>query len=105
METLETCALCERELGMPYDEHHLVPKSKGGNETVKLHRICHSKIHSVFTHTELKQKYDQINKLKKHPEIKKFISWVLTKPPTFYKRTRSKRKFRNKKTKLFLKFK
>ena len=77
---------------MPYDEHHVVPKSKGGSDTVYLHRICHSKIHSVFTLTELKNHYNEFEKIKKHPEIQKFIKWVSTKPPSFYKRTRSAKK-------------
>ena len=86
------CYLCGRELAMPYDEHHIVPKSKGGSETVYLHRICHSKIHSVFTLTELKNHYNELEKIKEHPEIQKFINWVSGKPPYFYKRTRSAKK-------------
>ncbi len=89
MESMDICVLCGRELGMPYDEHHIVPKSKGGRETVTLHRICHSKIHSVFSLTELRNHYNNINSIKKHEEIKKFIKWVSGKPATFYKRTRS----------------
>ena len=77
---------------MPFDEHHVIPKSKGGSETVYLHRICHSKIHSVFTLTELRNYYKEIDKVKEHPEIQKFIKWVSGKPPSFYKRTKSRRK-------------
>ena len=86
------CQLCERPLAEPFDEHHVVPKSKGGNETILLHRICHSKIHSVFHLTELKNHYNNIQEIKEHPEIKKFIKWVARKPPTFYKRTKSLKK-------------
>ena len=92
MDETSTCHLCGRELGMPYDEHHLVPKSKGGRETLTLHRICHSKIHSVFSLTELRNHYSDINRIKEHDEIKKFIKWISGKPPTFYKRTRTFRK-------------
>ena len=92
METMDICVLCERKLGMPYDEHHIVPKSKGGRETVTLHRICHSKIHSVFSLAELRNHYKDINSIKNHDEIKKFIKWISGKPPTFYKRTRTIRK-------------
>ena len=86
------CELCGRELEMPFDEHHVVPKSKGGSETVLLHRICHSKIHSVFTLTELRNHYFEFDKIKEHPEIQKFIIWINKKPPSFYKRTRSLKK-------------
>ena len=86
------CELCGRELEMPFDEHHVVPKSKGGEETVPLHRICHSKIHSVFTLTELRDYYNDIDKIRTHPEIEKFIKWVSKRPPSFYKRTFSRKK-------------
>ena len=92
MDQISICELCGRELGMPFDEHHVVPKSKGGSETVTLHRICHSKIHSVFSLTELRNHYNDIDSIKKHEEIKKFIKWVSNKPSTFYKRTRSFKK-------------
>ncbi len=89
MESIDICVLCGRELEMPFDEHHVVPKSKGGHETVTLHRICHSKIHSVFSLTELRNQYNDINSIKNHEEIKKFIKWISKKPATFYKRTRT----------------
>ncbi len=89
MDTTNICNLCERELAMPYDEHHVVPRSKGGRKTVTLHRICHSKIHSVFTLTELRSHYKDISEIKTHKEIKKFIKWVSKKPANFYKRTRT----------------
>jgi len=92
MDPIGICELCGRKLGMPFDEHHIVPKSKGGNKTVTLHRICHSKIHSVFSLTELRNPYNDIDSIKKHEEIKKFIDWVSNKPATFYKRTRTFKK-------------
>ena len=87
----ELCPICEREIGEPCDEHHLLPKSKGGRETIRLHKICHSKIHSVFNRNQLSRDYNSIEKIRKHPEIEKFITWVSNKPPTFYKRTKKKR--------------
>jgi 5-methylcytosine-specific restriction endonuclease McrA len=82
------CALCGRELAEPYDEHHIVPKSRGGREKVELHRICHSKIHSVFNNRELQRYYNTIERLRKHPDIKKFVNWLAAKPPGFYKKNR-----------------
>lgn len=82
------CALCGRELAMPYDEHHIVPKSRGGRDTVLLHRICHSKIHNVFNNKELQHEYNTIDKLREHAEIQKFINWLKRKPPGFYKKTK-----------------
>jgi len=95
------CPLCDREITKDSyaDDHHLIPKSLGGKETVLLHRICHSKIHSVFTERELKNNYSTIEKLLSHDEIKKFVKWVSKKDPSFHVKTKSsknhkKRKFR-----------
>lgn len=83
--TKELCPLCDRELGEDnIDRHHLVPKSKKGKEQFKIHRICHVKIHSVFTETELAQSYHTWESLKQHEEISKFIKWVSKKPIEFY---------------------
>ncbi len=86
--TEKVCPLCEREIAKPFDKHHLIPKSKGGKDTVFIHRICHSKIHSVLTRSQLAKGYYEIGKLKEHPEITKFVNWISSKPPSFYSRTR-----------------
>lgn len=83
------CPLCQRELiekTSSVDKHHLVPKSLGGKEMVLIHRICHQKIHSLFTERELKNTYNTIEKLLSHEEIQKFIKWVSKKAPDFYDR-------------------
>ena len=87
----EFCLLCGRFLTEPYDKHHIIPKSRGGNVTVLLHRICHSKIHSVLSEKELETNFNSIEKLKDHLEIKKFIKWISGKPPGFYKKTSKKK--------------
>lgn len=63
-----------------------MPISKGGahTPTVLLHKICHNKIHSVITEAELLRYYNTIPRLKQHPEIDKFITWIANKPPDFY---------------------
>ena len=88
----DKCPLCHRILGdlEGTSKHHLIPKSKGGKhtDTVVLHRVCHRKIHSVFTERELKQAYSTIELLLEHEEIAKFVKWVRKKPPEFYERSR-----------------
>lgn len=80
------CALCLRELAEPYNKHHLVPLSKGGKNTptILLHKICHDKIHAVFTETELKRYYHTMDRLMEHEAIRKFIKWVQPKEPHYY---------------------
>ena len=77
------------------DEHHLVPKSKGGKLTVVLHRMCHRQLHALFTETQLAEKYRTIEALRADKDVSEFVQWVQTKPDEFYERTRtSKRKRR-----------
>lgn len=83
----DKCPLCGRFL--PKSErsaHHLKTKLKAGvnSETVDLHRICHSKIHSLFTESEIFYNYDTIEKLKANVDIQNFIKWVSKKEPNFY---------------------
>ena len=83
------CPICDRVIpDSQKDAHHLIPKSKGGKTTEYLHRICHKQIHALFTETELAQQYHHAQALKEHPEMKKFIQWVSSKPDAFYEKTR-----------------
>ena len=81
---MEKCPICNRELGAVIDEHHLIPKTFGGKEKVTLHKICHRKIHSVFTERELEKWYNTIEHLLRHDEIAKFAKWVTKKDIDYY---------------------
>ncbi|MDQ3843765.1 MAG: HNH endonuclease [Bacteroidota bacterium] len=83
------CALCGRELADPCNRHHLVPLSKGGrgSTTILLHKICHDKIHAVFTEMELKRYYHTIERLQQHGAIANFMRWIRNKEPSFYDRS------------------
>ena len=81
------CPICNRELPLKssaVDKHHLIPKSCGGTETILIHRVCHQKLHSLFTEKELAKKYYTIELIKAHEEIKKFNKWLSKKPSDFY---------------------
>lgn len=88
------CALCGRPIPPAQrDAHHLVPKSRGGVETVWLHRICHRQVHALFTETELARRYASAEALRMHPSMARFLVWVGDKPPDFnppIRRSRSK---------------
>lgn len=95
-DTPDICPICEREIAEPANKHHLIPVSKGGKNTttVLLHKICHDKIHAVFTENELKRQYNTVESLQVHEEIANFIKWVRKKEPEFYDKsvkTRSRR--------------
>lgn len=83
------CPLCSRPLGEAHvDEHHLVPKSEGGRAKFPIHRVCHTKIHSLFTEPELASAYFTWEALKSHPEMESFIRWVARKPSHYIARNR-----------------
>lgn len=82
LETQElVCPLCMRPIPKSQrDAHHLVPKSRGGVDTVTLHRLCHRQIHALLTENQLARNYSSIEALRSHHEIAKFIEWIANKP-------------------------
>ena len=73
-----------------------MPKLKGGTHgpVAILHRACHSKLHGVFTESELARDYHSIDRLLGHPEIAKFVRWIQRRPIDFDDGTRSLRRTR-----------
>ncbi len=92
-----TCPICERDMikDLFVDKHHFLPKCRGGKESEYVHKICHNKIHSIWTEKELEAEFHDPEKVKAHPEMQKFIKWVKKKEPDFYDKneqhTRKKR--------------
>lgn len=80
---MDLCPICGRELGEHADEHHLIPKLKKGKETVRLHVICHRKIHSLFSESELANYYNTIERLMENEDMRNFAKWVAKKPIDF----------------------
>lgn len=85
------CPLCGRPLlaDASTDLHHPIPRSHGGRQVVPMHRVCHQKIHSVFSEAELATTYHDWDALRTHPVIASFIRWIARKPPGFYDRSRT----------------
>ena len=94
---IAVCTLCDRPIPPALrDAHHLIPKSRGGVNTVFLHRACHKKVHALLTETELARNYATPQALRAHPEMARFIEWVQDKPNDFNpptRRSRSKGQF------------
>ena len=84
-EIVGQCPLCKRDLikGPTINEHHLIPKAENGSETVTLHVVCHSKIHSIWHENDLKDYYHTIERLLSDERIQKFVKWVAKKDPEF----------------------
>lgn len=91
------CPLCERDIPEDQqDNHHLVPKSKGGKMTVCLHRVCHSQIHATFTDAQLAKKFSTIEAILEDPAIQKFVAWIKSKPAGFSDQAKDPRQNRGR---------
>ncbi len=90
----ERCPLCGRPLPEdgPVDRHHVIPKSRGGRVTVRMHRICHRKLHSLFSEAELARIGGDFAALARDPDIARFLRWIRNKPPHFHARTEPARR-------------
>lgn len=94
------CPLCSRPLGnINVDEHHLVPKTFKGKDTITLHRICHQKIHATFSERELLNYYNTIDRIKESDQIQTFIKWISKKPIEFYDSNKDSNERRGKRRK------
>ncbi len=83
---VEHCLLCSRVLieGPSINLHHLIPRCFGGRVSIRMHRICHNKIHTVFSEKEMAQYYHTAERLREHEDIRTFIAWVRKKDPEFF---------------------
>lgn len=88
---LGPCPICGRPMiaGASVDRHHWVPRSRGGQDQAYLHRICHRKIHSLWTEKELRDELNTPELICAHPDMQGFIAWVRKRPPEFYDGTRT----------------
>jgi hypothetical protein len=78
--SIEPCPLCERPNLSPSD-HHLVPKSRGGKETLAICRDCHRAVHALFTNKELEKQYHTVESLLEHVELRKMLAFIARQDP------------------------
>lgn len=94
----ETCPICNRELGNVWDKHHLVPKTFKGDITINIHKMCHNKIHSVFTERELSAYYHTVERIMENEHMQTFVKWISKKPPNFYTKTKDTSRRKSKRS-------
>jgi len=76
------CPLCRRDVEYSND-HHFVPRAKGGKEKTTICIPCHNTIHDLFTNNELSNVYNTPAALKDQPRFQKYLKWIRNKPPEF----------------------
>jgi hypothetical protein len=88
----DACWLCARPLARRVEWHHLLPKSRGGRETVPVHPICHRAIHANLSNAELARDGASVDVLRAQPGVAQFLRWIAGKPPDFHARTAMRRR-------------
>lgn len=78
--------------GPSVDRHHFLPRAEGGRVATPVHRICHRKLHALWTERELAQLYQTPDAIRAHPDIQLFVRWLHGKPPEFWAPTRAPRR-------------
>lgn len=69
------CPLCDRAVD-GLTRHHLEPKRRKESDVVEICEPCHDQIHAVFTHHELRQRYDSLEALRESDAIQRFVAWL-----------------------------
>lgn len=79
--------MCKRDLikGPSVNEHHFIPKSKGGKaeDKILIHRSCHDFLHKRFTENELARVYNTPEKCLEDEDVIKYMKWIQKKDPEF----------------------
>lgn len=92
LDIIGVCSICDRGMvaGISADEHHWIPQAKGGKKGPKslIHRMCHSKIHSLWSETELARKFNTPEIIRAAPEMQEFLTFIKSKRPDFYMPTK-----------------
>ena len=77
------CPICLHEYApSEVNKHHLVPKSRGGRETIPLCKPCHNMIHAVYTEKELERNFSTVDELLAAENLQSWIEWVRKRKPT-----------------------
>jgi hypothetical protein len=87
------CPLCNRDIEHTSD-HHLVPRSRGGKETLPVCLDCHKSVHAFFTNKELEDKYNTVDSLLADEKFSTHIKWLSKQDP---KRRYKTKRISNKK--------
>jgi hypothetical protein len=84
MQVEEKCPICQRIVPEDkWEKHHLIPKCKKGKDTILVCVSCGDMIHKLIPLNELKKDYNTLEKLREHPDIKKWVGWIQKKPYDF----------------------
>jgi len=92
----DQCVFCLR--NVPTRGHHVVPRCKGGREIAPKCHSCEDFIHKTWTHNQLRDNFNTVEKIRADERFQKFLRWLYKqKTETVFKsrrnRTRSGREY------------
>jgi hypothetical protein len=73
------CVFCLREVAT--NQHHIVPKSKGGRVTVPTCRDCEDFIHRTLTHNQLRDQFFTVESIQRYEPYQRFLRWLKKQQP------------------------
>ena len=88
MVTDETCAFCKRVGAPKMHGHHVVPRCKGGKTIVSTCGACGSFIHATWSHNELRDEYNAVEKILADARFRKYLAWLKKQHDTAHFKTR-----------------
>lgn len=91
------CVFCLRKT--PTRLHHLIPRSLGGVETVAACQSCECFIHQNWSHKELRDVFNSVDKITQTEKFKKFKKWLLKQKDDIVFSTRPAKEVKQKRRK------
>jgi len=79
-EESQPCSFCGRCDLEDIHSHHVVPRCRGGKVTAPTCYDCESFIHGTWSHNELRDTFNTVEKIKADERYKKFLIWLLKQP-------------------------
>jgi hypothetical protein len=91
----EQCVFCQRKV--PTRGHHVVPRCKGGREIAPTCHSCEDFIHKTWTHNELRDVFNTVEKIRTDERFQKFLRWLhKQKTATVFKSRRNRARANHK---------
>ncbi len=83
------CVFCQRQV--PTRGHHVVPRCKGGTEIVPTCHSCEDFIHKTWSHNELRDTFNTVERILADPRFQKFLRWLhKQQEPTVFRSRRNR---------------
>ena len=70
----DACVFCQRQV--PTRGHHVVPRCKGGREIVPTCQSCEDFIHKTWSHNQLRDEFNTVEKILADERFQKFLRWL-----------------------------